>query len=175
MFRHMMLNETFGDDESKMDVAIELSRQNVKQKTGGPFGAVIFDANDGSVVSIGVNLVTSANCSVLHAEIIAIMLAQSMLDTYDLSSEGNFELFTSTEPCAMCLGAIHWSGVSRVVCAATEADAVQIGFNEGRKPAGGINVLKCDGIEVITELSRDRAAAVLKEYKADSGTIYNPK
>ena len=173
MFGDMMRNETFADDDFKMETVIELSRQNVKHKTGGPFAAAIFNPADNSLVSIGVNLVPYENCSVLHAEIVAIMLAQSALGTFDLSSVGRFELFTSTEPCAMCLGAIPWSGVSRVACAATEQDAEQIGFNEGHKPTGGINVLKKNGIDIVTELLRDRAKTILNEYAASGGTIYN--
>jgi tRNA(Arg) A34 adenosine deaminase TadA len=173
MFCNMMSRETFADDEFRMETTIELTRQNVLQKTGGPFGAAIFDLDNNSLVSVGVNLVPLKNCSVLHAEIIAIILAQAELDTYDLSSKGNFALFSSTEPCAMCLGAIPWSGVHKVVTAATESDAEQIGFREGHKPAGGINVLKHNGIKVTTQLFRDRAKEILNQYAQNNGIIYN--
>lgn len=160
-------------DEEKMQIAIELSMQNIKMETGGPFGAAIFNSIDNTVVSLGVNLVTRNNCALLHAEIVAILLAQRQLNTYDLSTHGRFSLFTSTEPCAMCLGAIPWAGISRVVCGATESDATEIGFDEGDKPQTGIQVLRDRGIEVVTKLLRDKARSVLLEYSSKGGIIYN--
>lgn len=159
-----------------MRVAIAASRQNVERQTGGPFGAAIFDLEKDALVSIGVNLVTSANCSLLHAEIVAIMQAQRILGYYDLGSvgTGRFELTTSTEPCAMCLGAIPWSGIRRVVCGARAEDAEAIGFNEGCKPEGGVNSLNSYGIEVVKDVLRQEAAEVLRDYNDHGGEIYNP-
>lgn len=174
-FANALVGKTFVDDRARMHLAVHLSKQNVEQKTGGPFGAAIFDTKDNTLLSLGVNLVPSANCSVLHAEMVAIMLAQAELNTFDLSAKGKYELFSSTEPCAMCLGAIPWSGVTRVVTAATEEDAEAIGFNEGHKPAEGINVLKQNGIEVLTKLLRTNASDVLKQYAKSEGKIYNAK
>ena len=172
-FANALVGKTFVDDRAKMHLAIHLSKQNIEQQTGGPFGAAIFDTKDNTLVSLGVNIVTNANCSVLHAEMVAIMLAQGELGTFDLSTKGRYELFSSTEPCAMCLGAIPWSGVSRVVTAATEADAEAIGFNEGHKPDAGIDVLMESQIEVLTELLRSNANAVLQQYAQTGGEIYN--
>jgi tRNA(Arg) A34 adenosine deaminase TadA len=156
-------------DEEKMQIAIDLSTM----ETGGPFGAVIFNSIDNAVVSLGVNLVTRNNCALLHAEMVAIILAQRQLNTYDLSTQGRFSLFTSTEPCAMCLGAIPWTGISRVVCGATESDATEIGFDEGDKPQAGILGLREKGIEVVTERLRNKARRVLLEYASKGGIIYN--
>ena len=107
----------FGSVSSRMDLAISLAEENVSKKTGGPFAAVIFDMSTWEPVSAGVNLVTSENCSIFHAEMVAIMTAQKKLGCYDLSmaSQGKYELVTSTEPCAMCFGAVPWSGVSSIV------------------------------------------------------------
>lgn len=156
----------------QMGLVIDLARRNVEQGTGGPFGAVIFDGG-GRLISIGVNVVESQNCSVAHAEMVAIMLAQQELGTFDLSTKGCFQLVTSTEPCAMCLGAIPWSGLSSIICGATGADAEAIGFNEGDKPNDWVRTLKRRGIEVYVEVMRDEAKAVLDRYAEMGGAIYN--
>jgi tRNA(Arg) A34 adenosine deaminase TadA len=164
----------FESTESKMRFAIELARQNIEQQTGGPFGAAVFAADSGTLVSVGVNLVEASNCSMAHAEMMAIALAQQAVGHYDLGATGAYELATSTEPCAMCLGAIPWSGVRRVVCAAHGEDAAAIGFDEGAKPAEWVGALRKRGIEVIRDILRDEARAVLQQYAKAGGLIYNP-
>ncbi len=164
----------FKSAESRMRFAIELARQNVEQRTGGPFGAAVFAADSGRLVSVGVNLVEASNCSMAHAEMIAIALAQRAVGHYDLGAAGVYELATSTEPCAMCLGAIPWSGLRRVVCAAHGEDAAAIGFDEGAKPADGVGELQKRGIEVVRDVLRDEARAVLQQYAKSGGLIYNP-
>lgn len=122
--------------ESRMRFVIELARGNVERRTGGPFGAAVFETGSGRVVGAGVNLVEASNCSFAHAEMLAIATAQQAVGHYDLGSgSAVHELVTSAEPCAMCLGAIPWSGVRRVVCGARGEDACEIGFDEGAKPA----------------------------------------
>ncbi|MCX5645715.1 MAG: nucleoside deaminase [Phycisphaerae bacterium] len=160
--------------ESRTRFAIELARQNVEHRTGGPFGAAVFEAASGRVVGVGVNLVEASNCSLAHAEMIAIALAQRAVGRYDLSAAGGvYELATSTEPCAMCLGAIPWSGVRRVVCGARGEDAAAIGFDEGAKPADWVGALRQRGIEVVRDVLRDEAQAVLQQYAKAGGLIYN--
>src|SRR5690606_19030433 len=124
---------TFAGDDQRMRVALTCARENVLRNTGGPFGAAIFDADSGRLVSVGVNLVVPLNNSCLHAEIVAFMMAQAALGTYTLQSPDlpPHELYTSCEPCAMCLGAVLWSGVRRVVWSATRDDADSISFDEG--------------------------------------------
>jgi tRNA(Arg) A34 adenosine deaminase TadA len=158
-----------------MALVVALSAENVRRKTGGPFGAAVFDMDDGRIVSAGVNLVVSANCSVLHAEIVALALAQSRLEHYDLATVGSrrYALVTSTEPCAMCLGAIPWSGVCVVVCGARDEDARHAGFDEGAKPADWVRQLKRRGITVKQDVLRTEAATVLANYAAGGGIIYN--
>jgi tRNA(Arg) A34 adenosine deaminase TadA len=160
--------------EERMEFVIGLARANIRHRTGGPFGAAVFDAA-GNLVSAGVNLVETANCSILHAEMVAIALAQKALGRYDLS-DGNrlaYELVTATEPCAMCFGAVPWSGVSRLVCGARDADARAIGFDEGPKMAQWQGALAERGIAVVRDVLRKEAAEVLQEYLASGGTIYN--
>ena len=165
---------TLASTESRMRFAIELARQNVERRTGGPFGAAVFEAASGQVVGVGVNLVEASSCSMAHAEMIAIALAQQAVGRYDLSAADDvYELATSTEPCAMCLGAIPWSGLRRVICGAHGEDAAAIGFDEGAKPADWVGELRRRGIEVIRDVLRDEAQAVLQQYAKAGGLIYN--
>ena len=157
-----------------MELAIELSAQNIKHD-GGPFGAAIFERQSGKLIAPGINLVMQTNCSVVHAEMVAIILAQQKVSNFDLGAEGlpDYELVTSTEPCAMCLGAIPWSGVSSVVCGARDEDARNIGFDEGEKPKKWIKSLAVRGIRVTRDVLRDKAKTILQQYVDEGGIIYN--
>ncbi len=161
--------------EQRMELIINLARMNIEHKTGGPFGAGIFESESGRLISVGVNLVESANCSIAHAEMVAIAIAQCMLGCYDLGGEESAacQLVTSTEPCAMCLGAVPWSGVRSVVCGARDEDARSIGFDEGNKPPDWVKSLESRGIGVIRDVLRQQAKAVLLEYEKQGGLIYN--
>ncbi len=165
----------FNGDE-RMKLAIDLSRMNIRQG-GGPFGAAVFQSESGKLVSIGVNLVVQSNCSHAHAEMVAIAIAQHALSTYTLyrEAETGYELATSCEPCAMCFGAIIWSGVKKVVCGATTSDAVKAGFDEGPKPVLWARELEQRGIAVETGLMRDEAQIVLEEYTRQGGFVYNAR
>lgn len=157
----------------RMRMVIELARLNVDNRTGGPFAAAVFDIENAKLISVGVNLVVQQNCSMAHAEMVAISLAQQVVGHHSLANLGRkTELVTSVEPCAMCLGAIPWSGVYRVVCGARDEDATEIGFNEGLKPSGGILRLEDQGIAVIRDVLRDQARTVLELYKDIGGEIY---
>lgn len=166
----------FPTAESRMRLAIALAARNIEEGTGGPFGAAIFERESGRLVSAGMNLVMSANASIAHAEIVAIVLAQARLGTYDLGAEGipALDLVTSVEPCAMCLGAIHWSGLRGLLCGARDEDARAIGFDEGPKPAAWWTALEARGIAVRRDVLREEAASVLRRYAAAGGPIYNP-
>ena len=110
--------------EELMKKAIELSEENVANG-GGPFGAVI--ARDGEIIATGVNRVT-ANCDpTAHAEVSAIRAACQKLKTFDLSG---CEIFSSCEPCPMCLGAIYWARLSHLYFAAGQRDAAAAGFDD---------------------------------------------
>ncbi|MHC4519589.1 MAG: nucleoside deaminase [Planctomycetota bacterium] len=169
-------DQGFESVEARMRFAIELARLNIDRQTGGPFGAAVFDVASRKLIAPGVNLVEPAHCSIAHAEMIAIALAQQTVGSYDLS-EGSrtCELVTSTEPCAMCLGAIPWSGVRRVVCGAQGEDACAIGFDEGAKPDDWVGSLNRRGIQVTRDVLRDEAQAVLKHYRTCGRRIYNPR
>jgi tRNA(Arg) A34 adenosine deaminase TadA len=160
--------------EERMALAITLAANNIKNN-GGPFGAAVFERESGRLVAPGINLVLQTNCSVVHAEIVAIMLTQQQLANFDLSAEGfpDYELVSTTEPCAMCLGAITWSGISSLVCGARDEDARSIGFDEGDKPENRFAKLKSRAISVTLDVLRDEAKAVLQQYIDEGGIIYN--
>ncbi len=163
--------------EDRMRLAIDLARKNIEMGTGGPFGAAVFDMGTHSLISVGVNQVESSNCSVLHAEIAALILAQERLRTYDLGASGmpECELVSSVEPCARCFGAIPWSGVTRLVCGASGKDADSIGFDEGDKVDDWTGSLNRRGIEVLRDVCGAEAAKVLRQYGRMGGKIYNSR
>jgi tRNA(Arg) A34 adenosine deaminase TadA len=165
----------FSSIEDRMDFVIELSRKNIEHHTGGPFGAAVFD-EDGRLIAPGVNMVIPANCSILHAEMVAIALAQKALGRFDISDSGkyHFDLYATTEPCAMCFGAIPWSGVRGLVCGAGKKDAESIGFDEGPRIENWTQALSERGIEVICNVQREKAVTVLNDYVKFGGWIYNP-
>jgi tRNA(Arg) A34 adenosine deaminase TadA len=163
-------------DEARMRFVIDLSREQVVRGTGGPFAAAVFESATGRLVAPGVNLVEHARNSVLHAEVVALMLAEQRLGSYSLSAAGlpPLELVTSSTPCAMCLGAVLWSGVRRLVCAARTEDVRAIGFDEGPVYPDSFAHLERRGIAIVRDVCRDEAARVLREYAKSGGLIYNP-
>lgn len=108
-----------------MQEAIDLSRLGMKTGKGGPFGAVI--VKDGTIIAKGYNQVTSTNDPTAHAEVVAIRKACKTLESWQLTG---CELYTSCEPCPMCLGAIYWAKPEKVYYANTKADAAEIGFDD---------------------------------------------
>ena len=111
--------------EQYLRQAIGLAVKNVDAGLGGPFGAVI--VKDGAVIATGTNRVTSSNDPTAHAEVMAIRAACEELRTFDLSG---CEIYTSSEPCPMCLGAIYWSRLDRLYFACTRQDAAEAGFDD---------------------------------------------
>jgi tRNA(Arg) A34 adenosine deaminase TadA len=167
--------EVFATQESRMALAIHLARENVAQGSGGPFGAAIFEQASGRLVAVGVNSVERLRNSALHAEMVAIMLAQACRGSYTLSTPDlpAHELHTSCEPCAMCLGALLWAGIRRVACAASRADACGIGFDEGPVFPASHAYLKKRGVEIVQGLLAAEAREVLKDYARRGGLVYN--
>jgi guanine deaminase len=113
------------ENEKFMRIAIELSQYNVEQNMGGPFGAVI--VKDGMIIARSANRVVPEKDPTAHAEISVIRLACKELDTHNLSG---CEIYTSCEPCPMCLGAIYWARIDKIYFANTKADAAAIGFDD---------------------------------------------
>jgi tRNA(Arg) A34 adenosine deaminase TadA len=165
----------YGSDQDRMRLAIAVSRANVERGTGGPFGSAIFESESGRLVAVGMNSVVRLNNCVLHGETFAFMMAQQVTGSFTLNSPGlpRHELHTSCEPCAMCLGATLWSGVRRVVYGATREDATVLNFEEGPVFPESYKYLEDRGIEIVRQVLRDEAKAVLEFYRARGGKIYN--
>lgn len=159
-------------DAARIDLAIALSALSIEHGSG-PFGAAIFSA-DGELVSATCNLVVSGGSSLWHAETLAILLAQQKLGDFDLGGR-DLVLASSCEPCLMCMGALMWSGIDRLLCGAGDADARAIGFDEGPKPERWIDAFAKRGIRVETGLNREAAQAVMRRYADGGGAIYNPR
>ena len=101
------------------------------------------------------------------------MLAQKQLGHHDLFNKKKaYRLVTSTEPCAMCLGSIPWSGLKKVICGARDEDARAIGFDEGAKPEQWVKTLAERGIEVSLDVLREEAKEILIRYHQSGGLIY---
>jgi tRNA(Arg) A34 adenosine deaminase TadA len=162
-------------DEARMALAIDLARENVIRGTGGPFGAAIFEAGTGRLVGVGVNAVLHHQNSCLHAELVAFMVAEAAVGSYSLDRPGQpaHELFTSCEPCAMCLGAVLWSGVRRVVCGASREDALELGFDEGPVFPESYTYLEERGVTFTRGVLRSSAREVLARYMSHGGPVYN--
>ena len=164
----------YADGGERMRLAIALSRENVERAAGGPFGAAVFESDTGALVGVGVNCVERMGNGILHAEILAIMFAQRRVGSFTLAGAGApaHELVSSCEPCAMCLGAVHWSGVRRLVFAAAREDASALAFDEGPVFPESYAYLEQRGLRVARGELRDEAAAVLAAYRARGGLIY---
>ena len=158
-------------DRERMAFVLAAARENIRRQTGGPFAAAVWNNSTGELVSLGVNLVPAQHSSWLHAEMVAIALAQDKVGHEDLST-ASYELVTSTEPCAMCLGAIPWSGIGRLVTGASDEMARSIGFNEGCKPQPWQQGLTQRGIDVVTGVLQEQAEQVLRTYVEAGGKIY---
>ena len=162
--------------EQRMQLAIDLARENVQRGTGGPFGAAVFEVATGKLVSVGVNVVVASTCSMAHAEVVAIMLAQQRLRVFDLGGAAlpAHELGASAQMCAMCYGSSVWSGVRAVLIGASARDNEELtGFDEGPIPADWAAQLEARGIAVREGVLRDSAREVLALYRTSGGKIYN--
>ncbi|MFC0677202.1 nucleoside deaminase [Lysobacter korlensis] len=169
---------SFATDTDKVAFAIELSRRNIEAGSGGPFGAVVFDATD-RIVAVGVNRVLPHACSVAHAEIMAYMLAQQRTQRVRLNEGANGEalgpmtLATSSQPCCQCYGATVWAGIDRLLIGARSEDVEALTeFDEGPLPADWVGELERRGIEVVRDIARADACGVLRTYGQLGGPSY---
>lgn len=163
---------TYAGDADKMALAIALSRHNVEAASGGPFGAVVFGP-DHRIIAVGVNRVVPHTTSLAHAENMAYMLAQQRLRTPRLNDAvAPVTLATSSQPCCQCYGATIWAGIDRLLIGARAEDVMALTpFDEGPLPTDWIGELGKRGIEVVRDLRRDEACAVLRAY-GQSGECY---
>lgn len=160
------------DDGARLDEVLALAGENVARATGGPFAAAVYDEATGERLACAVNTVVANRCALAHAETVALGLAQQAAGHWSLAGRACV-LVASAEPCAMCVGAIGWSGVRRVLYAATRADVEAIGFDEGARPARWKQALAARGIRVDGPRGRRRGQAVLAAYGAAGGVVYN--
>jgi tRNA(Arg) A34 adenosine deaminase TadA len=170
-FSRPELGPDAGDAERMAWVADLVDRQ-VDERTGGPFAAAVFDGLTGEVLGAAVNRVEATSTCIAHAEVLALAEAGQAIGRYTLISRAAV-LVTSTEPCAMCLGAVGWSGVERLVCGANDHDARAIGFDEGDKPLGWSAGLERRGVAVATGVLRARVRAAMERYIVQGGVVYN--
>ena len=149
-----------------MQKAKNNAQEGISKKEGGPFGAIIVD-KEGNIISNGNNKVIKNTDPTAHAEIIAIREACKKLKTYDLSE---YILYTSCEPCPMCLSAIIWANIKQVYYGCTKKDAGEIGFRDDMI----YEYLKGKNKDLIKleELDREDCLEVFKKYKKENGTIY---
>lgn len=149
-----------------MQIAKETADRGIKEKEGGPFGAAIVD-KDGKIIATGNNQVLLKNDPTAHAEITAIREACKKLNTYDLS---NYILYTSCEPCPMCLSAIIWSNIKEIYYGCTQEDAAEIGFRD----EAIYEYLKGKNKDLISlkQMDREECIKTFNEYKKNNGVIY---
>ena len=149
-----------------MKKAKQNAQKSIRKKEGGPFGAVILDEK-GNVIANGNNKVIVNNDPTAHAEIVAIRSACRKLKKYDLS---NCILYTSCEPCPMCLSAIIWANIKEVYYACTREDAESIGFRDNLI-YDYLNGKSRDLIK-LKQIDRDECISLFNKYEEEQGKIY---
>ena len=163
--------------EDRMRMIIHFSKLNSEYGTGGPFAAGVFEQNTGKVISVGVNIVVSSNCSSAHAEIMALSIAQKKLEMFDLGSPGipSHELVVNWRPCAMCYGAVLWSGVRSLVIAGSGKELEEItGFDEGPLHPDWKDELRKRGINIVDNVLHEESCKVFHAFAESNSFVYNP-
>ena len=164
--------------DERMAAVLKFPRLNFEHQTGGPFAAGVFERDSGRLVVIGVNRVLASNCSSAHAEVMTISLAQQLLGVYDLGGPGLpvHQLVVNWRPCAMCYGAVLWSGVRSLVIAGDgpELEAIT-GFDEGPVHPDWRGELAKRGIDLVEDMLRDAALADYRAYAASQQFVYNAR
>jgi len=162
----------------RMAAVIRFSQLNFEHKTGGPFAAGVFEQESGKLLVIGVNRVMPTNCSSAHAEVMTLSLAQKLLDVYDLGGPGQpaHQLVVNWRPCAMCYGAVVWSGVRSLVIAGHGPELEELtGFDEGPIHPNWAEELQARGIDVISGVLRDEACQVFRAFRDSGSFVYNAR
>ena len=159
-------------DTARMRLVLDLARASVEREGGGPFAVAVFA--DGQAIAVGINRVLPEQNSLLHAEVLAIMLAERHYASHNLGAPGlpRLELVSSCEPCAMCLGALLWSGLPRMVSGARREDAEAAGFDEGPVFPASHRYLEARGVELVHGVLRAEAREVFTLYRQRGGRLY---
>lgn len=162
----------------RMSLVHRLARRNHVEGNGGPFAALVAESGSGRVLSVGVNVVLSTGVSSVHAEVMALSLAQVRGGGWDLGAAGTpaAELVVNWRPCAMCFGATLWSGVRRLVIAGEGPECEQLtGFDEGPVRADWREQFAERGIAVLSDVLRQEAVETFAEYGASEALVYNAR
>lgn len=164
--------------EARMAAVHAMARRNVEERTGGPFAAGVFEQASGRIVGLGVNRVVASGCSGAHAEVVALSLAQAAVGTWDLGAPGlpPHQLVVNWRPCAMCFGAVLWSGVAELVIAG-EGELVEriTGFDEGPIHPRWRDELAARGIALQVGVGHDEAVATFEAYRDSGAPVYNSR
>ncbi len=161
-----------GDDIGFMGIAVDLLNRQLDEKAGGPFAALLVDTKSGKLLSVGVNRVVASFDPTSHAEVTAIRLASSLLGRFDHG--GSATLYTTAQPCGMCLNALIWAGIGKVVIGATAEDTERItGFDEGIISDDWRFELKRRKIMLVEDVFRDEVCTAFERYVAEGGFVYN--
>ncbi|MEQ9409107.1 MAG: nucleoside deaminase [Fuerstiella sp.] len=173
--------QTLWTDADRMQFVLGLAEWNIQNHCGGPFAAAVFERSSGDLVSIGVNQVVPQDCSLAHAEAMAVALAQQSERTYDLSADKtrSFDLYTSGQPCVQCFGMVWWSGITRLVVGARATDIEELtDFQEGPLPEDWKIQLQqrspLPSVEVVCDVCRQEARDLLRRYQRECGPNYSP-
>lgn len=178
MTRLETVAESYDTAEKRMAVVLEFARCNVEEDTGGPFAAGVFEFLTGRLVAMGMNRVMPSNCSSAHAEIVALSLAQSRLRVYDLGGPEQpvHELVVNWCPCAMCFGAVLWSGVRWLTIAGSGPELEELtGFDEGPLHPAWRSELAKRGITVQEDILREEALALFRWFRDSGRPVYNAR
>jgi tRNA(Arg) A34 adenosine deaminase TadA len=172
------LPEYFDTAEKRMALILQFARQNAAENTGGPFAAGVFESLTGRLVAIGVNRVVPTSCSSAHAEIVAISLAQCRLGVYDLGGPGQpvHELVVNWRPCAMCFGAVLWSGIRKLTIAGSGPELETLtGFDEGPIHPQWLDEMTKRGIAFQEGVLREDALALFRWFSTSGRSVYNAR
>ena len=170
--------DTYATLEERVALVVEFSRLNITNKSGGPFAAGVFELASGRLVAMGVNRVVSSCVSSAHAEITALSLAQQTVGSFDLGGPGvaEHELVVNWRPCAMCFGAVIWSGVRSLALAGSGTAVEEItGFDEGPLVDDWVSQLNQRGIRVQDNLAREAACDVFRMFRDSNQLVYNSR
>jgi tRNA(Arg) A34 adenosine deaminase TadA len=164
--------------EDRMWAVIRFSQLNLDHETGGPFAAGVFERDTGRLIVMGVNQVVSSHVSSAHAEIVALSFAQQQLQCWDLGSDliPAMQLVVNWRPCAMCYGAVLWSGIRSLVIAGSDGSCERItGFDEGPiHPQWQLELSK-RGIELCDGMLTDEAIKVFESFRDHGHLVYNAR
>ena len=172
------LPEVVVDLDGRVALVLDMARRNVEGFTGGPFAAGVFERDSGRLVSLGTNRVLPTHCSAAHAEVLALALAQLAVGSYDLGAGSlpAHQLVASWQPCAMCFGAVLWSGVVDLVIAGVGPEVEELtGFDEGPIHPDWRAELARRSITLTEGIRRDEAVAVLAAYAVSGAPPYHAR